>query len=79
MLKAHDGHLNFTTDAWTSPNHRAYVAICVHLEYKGSPLLTVLDIMEVAEVRKSLTWMGTVCWAQVPSSPTQAQISQPRL
>ena len=55
MLKAHDGCLNFTTDAWMSPIHRAYVAICVHLEYKGSPLSTVLDIVEVTEVRKSLT------------------------
>ena len=37
-------------DAWTSPNHRAFVALMVHLEQNGKPLGIVLDIIEVAKV-----------------------------
>jgi hypothetical protein len=46
----HSGCLHFTTDAWTSPNHRAFVAWTVHLEYEGSMLAFLLDIIEVPEV-----------------------------
>jgi hypothetical protein len=46
----YDGKLNFGTDAWTSPNHRAFVAITVHLEKDGVPLSFVLDVVEVAKV-----------------------------
>jgi hypothetical protein len=49
-LKEYEGQLNFTTDAWTSPNHKAFVALTVHLEEKGVPLCLVLDIVEVAVV-----------------------------
>ncbi len=35
---------------WTSPNHRAYVAITVHLQHKGVPLCMILDVVEVAKV-----------------------------
>ena len=48
--KEYDGVLNFATDAWTSPNHRAFVAVTVHLEQKGVPLCLVLDVVEVAQV-----------------------------
>jgi hypothetical protein len=41
--------LSFATDAWTSPNQRAYVAITVHLEHKGEPISMLLDIVEVAQ------------------------------
>lgn len=34
-------------DAWTSPNHRAFVAVAVHLQYKGVPISFPLDIVEV--------------------------------
>ena len=47
--KKYDGRLSFATDAWTSPNHRAYVAITVHLEYDGEPISLLLDIVEVAK------------------------------
>ena len=40
--------MSFTTDAWTSPNQCAYVAITVHLEHKGEPVTMLLDIVEVA-------------------------------
>lgn len=41
--------MNFATDAWTSPNHRAYVAITVHFENSGAPAAMLLDIVEVPE------------------------------
>ena len=34
-------------DAWTSPNHKAYVAIKVHFENKGVPVSMLLDVVEV--------------------------------
>ena len=43
----HDGRLSFATDAWSSPNHRAYMGVTVHLEQAGKPLSMVLDIVEV--------------------------------
>ena len=46
----YSGDLSFGTDAWTSPNHRAYVAVTVHLEHDGEVLCLLLDIVEVAEV-----------------------------
>jgi hypothetical protein len=48
MLQEHDGSLSFATDAWTAPNHRAYVAVTVHFENDGKPVSMVLDIVEVA-------------------------------
>lgn len=42
----YDDKLNFATDTWTSPNHRAYVAITVHLEREGKPLSKLLDVVE---------------------------------
>lgn len=44
----YDGHLSFSTDAWTSPNGRALVAVAVHLEHDGEPLCMLLDIVEVS-------------------------------
>lgn len=41
--------MSFATDAWTSPNQRAYVAITVHLEHQGEPISMLLDIVEVAK------------------------------
>jgi hypothetical protein len=49
FIKKYDGRLNFATDAWTSPNQRAYVAITVHLEHQGEPISLLLDIVEVAK------------------------------
>jgi hypothetical protein len=44
----HDCALNFGTDAWTSPNHKAYVAVTVHFENAGVPVSMLLEIVEVA-------------------------------
>jgi hypothetical protein len=49
MLQEHDGALNFGTDAWTSPNHKALITITVHFEIDGVPLCLLLDIVEVAK------------------------------
>ena len=35
-------------NAWTSPNHRAFIAVSAHLEHKGEPLSFLLDLVEVA-------------------------------
>ncbi|TEB06442.1 hypothetical protein FA13DRAFT_1567614, partial [Coprinellus micaceus] len=48
MLKNYDGHLSFSTDAWTSRNNRAFVAVAVHFENNGEPVCMLLDIVEVA-------------------------------
>ncbi|KAF9038032.1 hypothetical protein BJ165DRAFT_1416792 [Panaeolus papilionaceus] len=49
ILKKYTGHLHFATDAWTSPNHRAFVAITVHFEHEGKPIVLLLDVIEVSE------------------------------
>ena len=46
--------MHFATDAWTSPNHRAFVAWTVHLHHEGHILTFLLDIIEVPEVRSIL-------------------------
>jgi hypothetical protein len=33
-----------------SPNHRAFVAVTVHLEKDGEPLIMLLDVVEVPKV-----------------------------
>jgi len=40
-------------DAWTSPNHHAFVAWTIHLEYEGEMLAFLLDIVELLEVRQT--------------------------
>ncbi|KAF8547340.1 hypothetical protein OG21DRAFT_1425029 [Imleria badia] len=50
MLREYEGKLNLMMDAWTSPNHCAFMAICIHLEKKGVPLTMLLDLVEVAKV-----------------------------
>ncbi|KAJ7210740.1 hypothetical protein GGX14DRAFT_363232, partial [Mycena pura] len=50
LLSTYPGRLSFATDAWTSPNHRAFVAWTVHLQHEGQPLVFLLDIYEVPEV-----------------------------
>ena len=46
-MKEIDTELSFSTDAWTSPNNKAYVAITVHFQQKGLPICLLLDIVEV--------------------------------
>ena len=51
----YNGKLNFTTDAWMALNHRAFIAITVHLEQQGVPLALPLDIIEVSRVCRENT------------------------
>ncbi|KAJ7310185.1 hypothetical protein DFH08DRAFT_691325, partial [Mycena albidolilacea] len=51
LLQEYPGRLSFGTDAWTSPNHRAFVAWIVHLQHEGELLSFPLDVYEVPEVR----------------------------
>jgi hypothetical protein len=48
MLQEHEGALSFATDAWTLPNHKAFIAITVHFEVQGVPVCLILDMIEVA-------------------------------
>lgn len=41
LLREYNDLLSFTTDSWTSPNHRAFVAICVHFLFRGEPMPNV--------------------------------------
>ncbi|KAF8239140.1 hypothetical protein L208DRAFT_1162260, partial [Tricholoma matsutake] len=50
LLQEHPGKLHFATDCWTSPNHHAFTAWTVHLEYNGKMLAFLLDIIELPEV-----------------------------
>ena len=50
----YDGSLSFATDAWTLPNHKAYVAVTVHFEEKGIPVSMLLDIVDVAKSHSGL-------------------------
>ena len=46
--------MSFATDAWTSPNHRAFVALTVHFEDKGAQVSLLLDIVELAKSHTGL-------------------------
>ncbi|KAL1657498.1 hypothetical protein GGF50DRAFT_68795, partial [Schizophyllum commune] len=54
MLQEYEGDLSFQTDCWTSPNHKAYMGTTVTFEHNGSMLTLVLDVVEVAKVRRQL-------------------------
>jgi hypothetical protein len=47
--------LNFATDAWTSPNHKAFVAVSVHFKQDGKAMCLILDVIEVAKVRACIS------------------------
>ena len=47
MLQEYEGTLSFAMDAWTLPNHKAFVAVTVHFERDGKPMCLILDVVEV--------------------------------
>ena len=49
MLQEYKGQLNFATDTWTSPNHKAFIAFTVHFAHEGVPVSMLLDLVEVAK------------------------------
>ena len=46
--------MSFATDAWTSPNHKAYIAITVHFKQNSWPLAMLLDLVEVLKSHMGL-------------------------
>jgi hypothetical protein len=46
--------LSFATDTWTSPNHKAFVAVTVHFQKDGKLVAMLLDLVEVAESHSGL-------------------------
>ena len=54
LSKEHNGHLNFATDAWTSPNFKPFIVVTVHFEHDGAPISLFLDIVEVAELHSGV-------------------------
>lgn len=51
LLQEYEGELSFATDAWSSPNHHAFIAVTVHFVLNDEPVSMLLDLLEVAEVR----------------------------
>jgi len=49
-MQEYDGKLSFTTDAWSLPNHKTFVAVSVHFEHNREPVSMVLDVVEVAKM-----------------------------
>jgi len=41
-------------DGWTSPNHKAFIAVTVHFKKDGVPISMLLDIVEVARSHSGL-------------------------
>jgi hypothetical protein len=54
MLQEYEGSLSFATDAWTSPNHKSYMAVTVHFEQRGVARSMLLDLVEVARSHSGL-------------------------
>ena len=52
--KEHLGALSFATDTWSSPNHKAYVAVTIHFEQDSIPILMLLDIVKVPRSHSGL-------------------------
>ncbi|KAJ3571478.1 hypothetical protein NP233_g3729 [Leucocoprinus birnbaumii] len=47
LLRKNEGRLHFGTDAWTSPNHRAFVGVEFQREVEGTIESCSLDLLEV--------------------------------
>ena len=51
--------MNFATDAWTSPNHKAFIAFTIHFEHEGVPISMLLDLVELAESHSGVNLANT--------------------
>ncbi|KAI9458441.1 hypothetical protein F5148DRAFT_983769 [Russula earlei] len=47
LLQEYNGSISFATDAWTSPNHYAYVTLSAHFETQGQLMAIILDVVKV--------------------------------
>ena len=54
MLQEHKGLLNFAMDVWTSPNHKAFIAMKVHFEGGRVPMCQLLDLLEVVSLHSGM-------------------------
>jgi hypothetical protein len=54
QCQSFSGKVEFATDAWTFPNHKAYVALTVHLEHNGKLLSMLLNVAEVPKSHSSV-------------------------
>jgi hypothetical protein len=70
VKKDYSGRLHFATDAWTSPNHRAFIAWTVHLQHEGKMLAFLLDFVEVPEVRFLFSYLSLFLLLMVFESHT---------
>ena len=52
----YEGNISFATNAWTSPNHYAYVALMAHFKTQGQPIVIVLDVVEMPKVSCESEW-----------------------
>jgi len=77
LPQEYEGNLNFATDAWTSPNHKSFVAVSVHFEHRGKPMCIILDVVEVAKVTYLLIVSKSILMIKL--SRTQDIILQLRL
>jgi hypothetical protein len=50
MLQEHDGKLNFATDTWTLPNHKAFITVTAHFEVNGEPVCYVVGFGRGSDV-----------------------------
>ncbi|KAK7015919.1 hypothetical protein VNI00_018991 [Paramarasmius palmivorus] len=55
MLCEYQGDIHFTTDAWTSGNHKSFVAITAHIILKGQQTTILLDFLELAKSHTGIT------------------------
>lgn len=53
VLQEYEGDVSLATDAWSSPNHWAFMAITVHFVYKGCPRYVYLTM----DGMKYLLWL----------------------
>ena len=58
-MQEHKGALSFAMDAWTSPNHKAYIAVTVHFENEGMPVSMLLDVVELAQSHSGINLAAT--------------------
>ncbi|KAH9923721.1 uncharacterized protein BXZ73DRAFT_50916, partial [Epithele typhae] len=56
LLWNYPGRLSFSTDCWTAPNGRPYMAVVVYFIHKTKPISMLLDVIEITEVHTIYYW-----------------------
>jgi hypothetical protein len=54
MLQKYEGKLNFATDSWMSPNHKAYMVVTVHFKHLGTLIALLLNVVELVKLHTSV-------------------------